>query len=92
MTSNFERVAWGLALLAFLPALTVMSGFLVAAAIAAGILTLFYGGRYTFRIYEQQNVGKKAGNWDMNSKLNGGKTARTGGESRWPNSSRSSSR
>jgi len=79
MTSNFERVAWGLALLAFLPALTVMSGFLVAAAIAAGILTLFYGGRYTFRIYEQQNVGKKAGNWDMNSKLNGGKDGKDWG-------------
>lgn len=73
MTSNFERVAWGIALLAFLPALSVMSGFVVAAAIAAGILTLFYGTRYGFRLYEQQNVGRKAGRFDVNSALNGGK-------------------
>ncbi len=79
MTSNFERVAWGLALLAFLPALSVMSGFIVAAAIAAGILTLFYGGRAGFRIYEQQNVGKKAGRLDVNSTLNGGKDGRDWG-------------
>ncbi len=56
-----------------------MSGFLVAAAIAAGILTLFYGAGYTFRIYEQQNVGKKAGRFDMNSKLNGGKDGKDWG-------------
>lgn len=72
MTTNFERVAWGLAILAFVPALSVMSGFIVAGAIAVGILTLFYGGRYGFRLYEQQNVGKKAGRWDVNSRLNGG--------------------
>lgn len=72
MTTNFERLAWGLAILAFLPALTVMSGFLVAAALAGGILTLFYGGRYTFRVYEQQNVGKKSGQFDLNSTLNAG--------------------
>jgi hypothetical protein len=72
MTSNFERIAWALAALAFLPALTVMSGFLVAAAIAVGILTLFYGTRYGFRVYEQQNLGKKAGRFDVNSTLNGG--------------------
>lgn len=73
MTSNFEKVAWALAFLAFLPALTVMSGFVVAAALALGILTVFYGGRYTFRIYEQQNVGKKSGRFDVNSTLRGGK-------------------
>lgn len=71
MTSNFERAAWALALLAFVPALTVMSGFVVAAALAGGILSLFYGGRYGFRLYEQQNVGKKAGRFDLNSTLNG---------------------
>lgn len=70
MASNFERAAWALALLAFLPALTVMSGFVVAAAIAAGILSLFYGGRYASRIYEQQNVGAKTGRFDLNSTLN----------------------
>jgi len=72
MTSNFERVAWALAFLAFIPALTVMSGFLVAAAIAGAILFLFYGSRYGFRLYEQQNVGKKAGRLDVNSTLRGG--------------------
>lgn len=72
MTTNFERVAWGLAFLAFVPALSVMSGFIVAGAIAFGILTLFYGSRYGFRLYESQNVGKKAGRWDVNSRLNGG--------------------
>ncbi len=71
MTSNFERVAWALAVLAFLPALAVMSGFLVAAAIAIGILGLFYGSRYGLRLYEQQNVGKKSGRFDLNSTLNG---------------------
>lgn len=71
MATNFERIAWGAAFLAFLPALAVMGGFVVAAAVAAGILSLFYGGRYTFRIYEQQNVGKKSGRFDLNSTLNG---------------------
>jgi len=79
MTSNFERVAWGLAVLAFIPALTVMSGFLVAAAIAGAILFLFYGGRYGFRLYEQQNVGKKAGRLDVNSTLRGGKDGKDWG-------------
>lgn len=73
MTTNFERIAWALAILAFAPALMVMSGFLVAFAIAAGILTLFYGTRYGFRVYEQQNVGAKSGRFDLNSTLNGGK-------------------
>lgn len=71
MATNFERLAWGAALLAFLPALTVMGGFVVAAAVAFGILSLFYGGRYGFRLYEQQNVGKKSGRFDLNSTLSG---------------------
>jgi hypothetical protein len=79
MTSNFERIAWGIALLAFAPALWVMSGFAVAAAIAFGVLGLFYGGRYGVRIYEQQNVGKKAGRLDINSRLNGGKGGKNWG-------------
>lgn len=70
MTTNFERAAWALAILAFLPALSVMGGFVVAAAIAFAILGTFYGGRYATRIYEQQNVGKRAGRFDMNSQLN----------------------
>lgn len=70
MEINAETVVWGLAALAFLPALTVMSGFLMAAALALGLLTLFYGGRYGLRLYEQQNVGKKAGRLDTNRMLN----------------------
>jgi hypothetical protein len=70
MASNFERAAWALALLAFAPALVVMSGFAVAFVIAAGILSLFYGGRYATRIYEQQNVGAKTSRFDLNSTLN----------------------
>lgn len=73
MTSNFERIAWALAILAFIPALSVMSGFLVAFAIAAGILTLFYGSRYGFRLYEQQNVGKKAGFRNLNNTIDQGR-------------------
>lgn len=67
--TNLERAAWGLAILAFVPALMAMSGFIVAGAIAVGIIGLFYGGRRGLRIYEQQNVGKKAGRLDMNSTL-----------------------
>lgn len=79
MASNFERIAWLLAALAFLPALTVMSGFIVAALLAGSILTLFYGGRYGLTIWEQQNVGKKAGRFDVKSTLNGGKDGRDWG-------------
>ncbi|WP_324662411.1 hypothetical protein [Haloarcula sediminis] len=66
--SNFERAVWVLAVLAFAPAIAAMSGFLVAGVLAVGIISVFYGGRYASRIYENQNVGKKS-YADLNSAL-----------------------
>lgn len=71
MTSKFETVAWIIAVVAFIPAFIVMGGFVVAGAMAVAVLGGYYGGRYGLRLYEQQNVGKKAGRFDLNSTLNG---------------------
>lgn len=79
--STFDKIAWGLAVLVTIPALIAMSGFIVAGALALGILGLLYGGRYGLRVYEQQNVGKRsAGSPDVNKILQSGGS---NGESRW---------
>lgn len=71
MNLGFETVVWIIAALAFLPALAVMGGFAVAGVIAFAVLSAFYGGRYGLRIYEQQNMGKKAGRLDLNGAIGG---------------------
>lgn len=71
MELNFETVVWGLAVLMFVPALVATGGFLVAFLLAFAILSTYYGGRYGLRIYEQQNVGRKADRFDLNSMVAG---------------------
>lgn len=71
MELSFETVVWILAGIMFLPALAAAGGFFVAGAAAFIVLSVYYGGRYGLRVYEQQNVGKRAGRFDLNSTLQG---------------------
>lgn len=82
MTSKLETAAWIIAIVAFIPAFIVMGGFIVAGAIAVVAVGGYYGGRYSLRLYEQQNVGKKAGRFDLNSTLNGKDDDRDWGRNR----------
>lgn len=71
MELSFEKVVWILAGIMFLPALAAAGGFIVAAVAAFLILSGYYATRYGLRVYEQQNVGKRAGRFDLNSTLQG---------------------
>ncbi|MFC4553547.1 MULTISPECIES: hypothetical protein [Halorussus] len=61
MSGTFDKIVFGLAAVAFLPAVLAGGGFIIAFVLAVSVVVGAYGGREGLDLLKKQHIGSKAG-------------------------------